>query len=182
MSKWKISDWEPTNPRRNTLRIFDSWRSGDKADTCIHFCIRFPRFLQKSGDRAETSIRFKNPYPQSSSQPAGKSGAMIKRRQRVISRRVKFLPFPERVYWKTPSLRLRLRVPSWSRREEIKRKYFSCLFPVYFLFVSTLFPLAAICRVEEEIEWKYVSASTASIFNEALMMARPLAQAATPIF
>ena len=59
---------------------------------------------------------------------------------------------------------------------------FSCLFPVYFLFVSTLFPLAAICRVEEEIEWKYVSASTASIFNEALMMARPLAQAATPIF
>jgi hypothetical protein len=38
------------------------------------------------------------------------------------------------------------------------------------------------CRAEEEIEWKYVSASTASIFNEALMMARPLPQAATPTF
>jgi hypothetical protein len=56
------------------MRIFDSLRSGDKADTCIHFCIRFPFFLLKSGDRAETSIRFENPYPQSSSQHAGKIG------------------------------------------------------------------------------------------------------------
>jgi hypothetical protein len=137
MSILKIFDWVPSSRRRNTsMRIFDSWRSGDKADTCIHFRIRFPSFLLKSGDRAETSIRFENPYPQSSNQPAGKSGAIIKWRQRDISGCVKNLPFPERIYRKTPSLSLRLRVPLRPRGEEIKRKYFSCLFPVRFHFIS----------------------------------------------
>jgi hypothetical protein len=37
--------------------------------------------------------------------------------------------------------------------EEINRK----IFPVYFHFVSALFPHAAVCGAEEEIYWKYVS-------------------------
>jgi hypothetical protein len=40
-------------------------------------------------------------------------------------------------------------------------------FPVYFHFVSTLFPLAAVYRAEAEIYWKYVSALRTAILNEA---------------
>jgi hypothetical protein len=87
-----------------------------------------------------------------------KSDAFIEWRQcasAVISGCVKNLPFLERIYRKTPSLSLRLRVRLRPRGEEKKRK---C--------VSTLFPLAAVGRTEEEIEWKYVSTSKISILNK----------------
>jgi hypothetical protein len=71
----EILELVPSNSRRNTsIPKIELLQSGDKADTCIHFCIHFPFFLLRSGDRADTSIHFKNPYPQLSSPHAGKIG------------------------------------------------------------------------------------------------------------
>jgi hypothetical protein len=133
----------PSNPRRNTsIRIFDSWRSGDKANM-TPLCLRF--FALLGMKRYGVEIRRRQVSTSeililnhAVSMPE-KSDAIIEWRQSasvVISGCVKNLPFPERNYRKTPSLSLRLRVQLRPRREEIKRKCVSCLFPLRFHFIS----------------------------------------------